>query len=113
MVITPPAASGAIVGPVTTASVLLLSAATNFSLIASEISRFPGAKPFAKSIRTCPGLRCGIISSTTSNITEEGTARTTISTPSSASSIRMVASNPSTEWSGKYFLLIPSMVIDS
>ena len=42
-----------------------------------------------------------------------GMARTTISTPSRASSSLIVASNPSTEWFGKYFLLTPSMTTDS
>ena len=113
VVITPPAASGAIVGPVTTASGLALLAASNFSCIASEISRLPGARPLAKSIKTCPGRKWGMTSSTTSKMTDEGIARTTISTPSSASSILMVTSMPSIEWSGRYFLFIPSIIIDS
>ena len=47
------------------------------------------------------------------SLTDEGMASTTISTPSSASSRCIVASNPSTDCCGKYFRLTPSMVIDS
>ena len=81
VVITPFAASGAIVGPVKTAKGYV----DHFPLISPQLQKISTvfrARPFAKSSNTDLALRCGIKSFTTSKITDEGTARTIISTPS-------------------------------
>ena len=52
VVITPSAASGAMVGPVKTASALLMLFASSMLSMASEMRRFPGARPLAKSSST-------------------------------------------------------------
>ena len=57
VVITPSAASGAIVGPVRTASALLMLLASSIASMASEMRRFPLASFLAKSSRTWLGLK--------------------------------------------------------
>ena len=113
MVSTPRATSGAMVGPVITATALPIPAAINFSEITCEIERLPSANPLARSRSTCDGRRWGIKSSTTSRITEDGNASTTTSHSSMTSPNCMVEVSPSSVTPARYFWLTISMVTDS